>query len=390
MNQGRTLLAQFMDLLPRRVFERAVERHRRRRRPPVFTPMDQLICMVFAQLGERASLRETVTCLRALGPRAYHCGIRTTPSRSTLARVNEDNDHRIFMDTAVAMISRARRLLPVDAELRRLRLHALYAIDSTTIDLCLRLFPWALFKRRKGAIKAHVMMDLHTGVPVFMRVSSGKESDVSLLDRLVFAAGAFYVFDRGYLDTMRLHRIHRHGAFFVTRARRGMVIRVRRRLAVSGRDNVTHDQVIVFGTTPARRAYPDRLRRIRYVDPETGRRLVFLTNNFTLDAGSVALIYRKRWMIELLFKWMKQHLHIKAFFGTSVNAVKSQLWIAVMVYVMILQLKRQLQLTQTPNEIAQILSVLLLEKTPAKQAFSELKAHSANTDEHKQLQLFEI
>lgn len=390
MNQGRTLLAQVMELLPRRAFDAAVTRYRRRGRAGRFSAMDQLICMVFAQVSGRQSLRDTVTCLRALGRRAYHCGIRTTPSRSTLARVNEQNDYRIFMDTALAMIERARLVLPGDPELRRLRRRSLYAIDSTTIDLCLKLFPWAAFKRRKGAIKAHVMTDLHTGVPVFMRISNGKESDVALLDRIVFVAGAFYAIDRAYLDVRRLHRLHRQGAFFVTRARRDMIIKVRRRLPTPTRGNVTHDQVVQFGSAASHRAYPDRLRRVRFTDPQTGRRLVFLTNNFTLSASSIALLYRKRWQIELLFKWMKQHLRIKSFFGTSVNAVKSQLWIAVIAYVLILHLKARWQLPQTPNEIAQILGVLLLEKTPINQAFLDLAPDSPEPDNRNQLQLFEM
>jgi hypothetical protein len=389
MNVGRTVFAQLLELLPRRAFDLAVERHHGQQRVRDFSCMDQLLCMIFAQLTARSSLRETVQCLRALGSRRYHCGIRTTPARSTLAAANERRDHRIFMDAALSMIAAARMELPVDADLRRLKLRA-YAIDSTTIDLCLKLFPWALFRRRKGGIKAHTVLDLRVGMPVFMRVSHAKVADVSVLDQMEFQSGAFYVMDRGYVDFARFYRIHLTGAFFITRTKRRMDCRVRERLNVQPGGPVRRDHLIRLRGVKSRKLYPDSLRRIRYIDPDTGKRLSFLTNHLTLDPLTIALLYRKRWQIELLFKWMKQHLHIKAFFGTTANAVKTQLWIAVMVYALVHLLKARRQLPQTPNQIMQVLSVMILEKTPINQLFSEIQQQNAEDHNHNQLSLFEF
>jgi IS4 transposase len=389
MNTGRTVFAQLLDLLPRRAFESAIERYGGEKKLRRFSCRDQLLCMIFAQLTGRSSLRETVGCLRALGSRRYHCGIRVTPARSTLADANESRDFRIFMDTALSMIATARLELPVDADLRRLKIHA-FAIDSTTIDLCLKLFPWAKFRRRKGGIKAHTMIDLRVGIPVFMRISHAKVADVSVLDQIVLQAGAFYVMDRGYVDFARFYRIHLAGAFFLTRSKRRMDCRVRQRMAVEAGGPVQRDQRIRLCGYKTRRLYPDTLRRIRYIDPETGKRLTFLTNHLNLEALSIALLYRKRWKIELLFKWMKQHLHIKAFFGATPNAVKTQLWIAVMAYVLVHLLKHRQGLRQTPNEIMQILSVMALEKTPINQVFSETQEKNAEEQNRNQLTLFEF
>ncbi len=389
MNSGRTVFAQLLELLPRRAFDLAIERHGGGKKLRRFSCMDQLLCMVFAQLTGRSSLRETVSCLRALGSRRYHCGIRAAPARSTLAEANERRDFRIFMDTAMSMIASARIELPVDADLRRLKVYA-FAIDSTTIDLCLKLFPWAHFRRRKAGIKAHTMIDLRVGIPVFMRISHAKVADVSVLDEILFQSGVFYVMDRGYVDFTRFYRIHLAGAFFITRAKRRMDCRVQTRLPVEPQGPIKRDQLIRLRGPRSRTLYPDTLRRVRFIDPDTGKKLTFLTNHLTLDGLSIALLYRKRWKIELLFKWMKQHLHIKAFFGTTPNAVKTQLWIAVMVYVLIHRLKHRHGLRQTPNEIAQILSVMIIEKTPINQAFSEI-GQKINGDENRnQLKLFEF
>lgn len=389
MNTGRTVFAQLLDLLPRRAFELAVERYRGARKLRRFSCWDQLLCMVFAQLTGRSSLRETVSCLRAMGARRYHCGIRAAPARSTLAQANERRDFRIFMDTALSMIASARLELPVDSDLKRLKIHA-FAIDSTTIDLCLKLFPWAQFRRRKAGVKAHTMVDLRVGIPVFMRISHAKVADVSVLDQISFQAGAFYVMDRGYVDFDRFYRIHLTGAFFITRSKRRMDCRVRRRLAVEPGGSIRYDQLIRLRGPKSRRLYPDTLRRIRYIDPDTGKRLTFLTNHLTLDALSVALLYRKRWKIELLFKWMKQHLHIKAFFGTTPNAVKTQLWIAVMVYVLVHRLKHRCGLSQTPNQIMQILGMLTCEKTSIDQLFAEIQQKNAEDENRNQLMLFDF
>lgn len=391
MNVGRTVFAQLVELLPRRAFELAVERYRGSgRRPLTLSCTDQLLCMIFAQLTGRSSLRETVTCLRAIGSRRYHLGIRHPPARSTLADANERRDHRTFMDAALSMITSARAELPVDPDLRRLGVRAAFALDSTTIDLCLALFPWARFKRTKGAIKAHVLLDLRVGLPVFMRISHAKTSDVSTLDRLTYLPGAFYVLDRGYVDFARLHRVHSAAAFFVTRPKRKMKFRVTRRLTADPGRGVVRDRLIRLTGQRSRRLGAWTVRLIRYVDPDSGRRLTFFTNHLTLGAWQVALLYRKRWKIELLFKWMKQHLHIKSFFGTTPNAVKSQLWIAVITLVLIHRLKQRLGLRHTPNEIAQILSVTLCEKTQINQAFFDEAEQIAPGEDRNQLSLFEL
>jgi hypothetical protein len=390
MNQGRTVFAQLLELLPRRAFELAIERYRQSARPLSLSCADQLYCMIFAQLTGRSSLRETVTCLRALGTRRYHLGIRHAPARSTLADANQRHDHRIFMDTAMSMIASARTVLPMDEELARLNLRAAFALDSTTIDLCLALFPWARFKRTKGAIKAHVLMDLGVGLPVFMRISSGKTSDVSTLDQICYLPGAYYVMDRGYVDFARLRQIHLAGAYFVLRPKRGMRHRVIKRLAVDHTTGVTHDRLTRLCGHSSRKLGQWPMRLIRYKDPDTGKRLTFLSNQQSMPALQIALLYRKRWKIELLFKWMKQHLHIKSFFGTTPNAVKSQLWIAVITFVLIHRLKHQLALRQTPYEIAQILSVTLCEKTPINQAFFDNHCSDAQEQNSKQLQLFDL
>jgi hypothetical protein len=389
MNTGRTVFAQFLELFPRRAFDLAIERYDGEKRFSRCSCMDQLLCMVFAQITGRSSLRETVSCLMALGSRRYHSGIRFAPARSTLAEANERRDFQIFMDTALSMIASARIELPVDVDLKRLKIHA-YAIDSTTIDLCLKLFPWALFRRRKAGIKAHTMIDLRVGMPVFIRISNAKVADVSVLDQMDFHGGAFYVMDRGYVDFARFYRIHLAGAFFVTRAKRRMDCRVRERLKVEPGGAVRRDHLVRLRGVKSRKLYPDTLRRIRYIDPKTGKRLTFLTNHLTFDALLIAMLYRKRWQIELLFKWMKQHLHIKAFFGTTANAVKTQLWIAVIVYVLVHLLKARRGLPQTPNQIMQVLSVMIFEKTPINEVFAEKKERNCEEGDHNQLSLFKL
>jgi hypothetical protein len=389
MNSGRTIFAQLMELLPRRAFDLAVKRHCSSGKFRRFSAMDQLLCLIFAQLTGRSSLRETVSCLRALGTRRYHSGIRTTPARTTFAQANEDRDYRIFMDTAMSMIAAARIDLPVDADLLRLQIRA-FAIDSTTIDLCLKLFPWASFRRRKAGIKAHTMFDVRVGIPVFMWVTHAKTHDLWLLDQIAFQAGAFYVMDKGYVDYGRLHRVHCAGAFFITRAKKNIDFGVRKRQPVDAISGVVSDRFIRLRGPKSRDLYPDTLRLIRYVDPETGKRLKFLTNHLMLAAATIALLYRKRWRIELFFKWVKQHLHVKAFFGTTPNAVKTQLWVAVMVYVLVHRLKHVHGLSQNPNEILQILGVTLFEKMPIKQVFSEMQNKNHENEDRNQLQLFEF
>lgn len=389
MNSGRTVFAQLIELLPRRAFENAVQRYRGDRRVRTLSCMDQLLCMIFAQITGRSSLRETVSCLAALGSRRYHCGIRGRIARSTLAEANEKRDHRIYMDTALAMVAAARVKLPVDRELARLNADA-YALDSTTIDLCLALFPWAQFRRAKAGIKAHTLLDLRVGIPVFLRVTSAKTHDLWALDQITPQPGAFYVMDKAYTDFARLYRLHCAGAFFITCAKSNLDFGVRQRNEADPSNGIRSDRHIRLRGVKTRGLYPDSLRLIRYVDPETGRRLKFLTNNLTLPATTVALLYRKRWRIELFFKWVKQHLHIEAFFGTTPNAVKTQLWAAVIVFVLVVKLKHRYQLPQETNEIMQILSVTILEKTPVFELFSEVHQRGGEDENHNQLKLFDI
>lgn len=389
MNQGQTVFAQLIEFLPRKAFHNAVVRHRGDRRVRQLSCMDQLLSMIFAQITGRSSLRETVSCLQAIGPRRYHCGIRGRVKRSTLSDANEKRDYRIFMDTALAMIAAAQLQLPVDQDLTCLHAKA-YALDSTTIDLCLKLFPWARFRRRKGGIKAHTLFDLQLGIPVFLRVTHAKTHDVQALDWITPSAGAFYVMDKAYTDFARLYRLHLAGAFFVTRAKKNLDFGVRRRLPPRPRSGIRNDRLIRVRGPKSRHRYPDTLRLIRYVDPEDDRRLSFLTNNLTLPAATIALLYRKRWQIELFFKWIKQHLHIKAFFGTTPNAVKIQLWVAVIVYVLVMKLKHHFGLLQETNEMLQILSVMILEKTPVFELFSEDNRDNENHEDRNQLMLFEL
>jgi IS4 transposase len=389
MNQGRTVFAQLVELLPRKAFDNAVRRYDGQRRVRLLSCMDQLLCMIFAQVTGRTSLRETVLCLRALGPRRYHCGIRTAPARSTLADANEKRDYRIFQDTALAMITAACAELPIDADLRRLRARV-YAIDSTTIDLCLKLFPWAVFRRRKAAIKAHTVFDVGAGIPVFVRISPGKTHDLWMLDQITPQGGAFYVMDKGYIDFARLYRLHTGGAFFVTRAKRNLDFGVRQRRTVEPNGPVIRDRLIRLRGPKSRRLYPDTLRLIRYVDPDTGKRVTFLTNHLALDALTIALLYRKRWRIELFFKWVKQHLHIKAFFGTSPNAVQTRVWVAVIVFVLLLRLKHRHQLSGELNEIFAVLSVALSEKVPVFELFSQHGTQLSESVDRNQLPLFDF
>ena len=387
MNHGRSVFAQLVELLPRRAFENAVSRYGGDRRLRTLSCMDQLLCMIFAQLTGRSSLRETVSCLNALGPRRYHCGIRSRVARSTLAEANEKRDFRIFMDTAMVMIAAARIELPVDKSLSHFDGNV-YALDSTTVDLCLKLFPWAQFRRRKAGIKAHMMLDVRVGIPVFLRVTAARTHDVWALDQIAPQAGAYYVMDKAYIDFARLHRLHCAGAFFITRAKKNMAFGVRERRIVDATAGIVSDRIIRLRGPKSRRLYPDTLRLIRFIDPQTGRRLKFLTNNFTLPAATIALLYRRRWRIELFFKWIKQHLHIKAFFGNTPNAVKTQLWTAVIVYLLIAKLKHRHQLTQDANEMFQILSVTILEKTPVFELFSEIRQCGGEEEDCNQLSLF--
>jgi len=363
MNAGRTVFAQVVDELPRHEFAKCVERYQGDFHVRAMSCYEQYLMMAFAQLTYRESLRDIETCLRALGPKLYHSGIRSRPARSTLADANEKRDWRIFSDFAHVLIRQAAELYgdeDLGIELR----DAAYALDSTTIDLCLSLFPWAKFRRTKAAIKLHTLLALRGNYPTVILLTSGKVHDVNILDELTFEAGAFYIMDRGYLDFARLHRMHDDRAFFVTRAKKNSRFQRRYSRPVDKSTGLHFDQTVVLVGFYSHQQYPDPLRRIGFRDLQTGKALVFLTNNFRVPALTITQLYKARWQVELFFKWIKQHLRIKAFYGTSENAVRVQVWIAISVYVLVAILRKRLRLPHSPYAILQILSVTLFEKTP--------------------------
>ena len=386
---GRTVFAQLMDLVPRRAFERCVARYPSQRRLRTFTCYDQLLCLAFAQLTYRESLRDIETCLRALQPKLYHAGFRGRVSRSTLADANEARDWRIYGDFAQTLISRARALYATEPFAVDLAQTA-YAFDATTIDLCLALFPWARFRRAKAAVKLHTLLDLRGPIPTVVAITDGKAADVTLLDALAFEPGAFYILDRGYTDFGRLYAITEALAYFVIRGKRGLAYVRRASRPVDKSTGLRSDQTIVLCGPQTATLYPVPLRRITYVDPATQKRFVFLTNNFALPALQIAQLYKCRWQVELFFKWIKQHLRIKAFFGTSVNAVKTQVWTAISVYVLVAILKKEFRLEHSLYELLQILSVTLFERVPIHQALTRLASQNDGECSDNQLPLFDL
>jgi len=389
MHAGRFVFSQLMDFLPKYEYDKCVRRYRGNRRVRTFSCYDQFLCMAFAQLTYRESLRDIVTCLDVLKPKLFHVGIRGNVSRSTLANTNENRDWRIYADFAQVLIAEARSLYAdedfgVDLD------NTVYALDSSTIDLCLSLFPWARFRKAKGAVKLHTLLNLRGNIPEFIHISDGKLHDVNVLDILIPEAGAIYVMDRGYVDFGRLYALHQAAAFFVTRAKRGFQYKRRYSHPVDETTGLRSDQTVMLTGFYARNNYPEPMRRVVYRDDETHRRFVFLTNNFTLPALTIAQLYKARWQVELFFKWIKQHLRIKAFYGTSANAAKTQIWIAVCVYVLIAIIKKRLGLDHSLYTILQILSVSLFEKTPISQAFSAHHSTTQTDDDHNQLKLFDL
>ena len=386
---GRTVFAQLMDLIPRRAFERCVARYPSQRRLRTFTCYDQLLCLAFAQLTYRESLRDIETCLRALQAKLYHAGLRGRISRSTLADANETRDWRIYGDFAQLLIHRARGLYANERFAVDLAQTA-YAFDATTIDLCLALFPWARFRRAKAAVKLHTLLDLRGPIPTFVAITDGKAADVTLLDALAFEPGAFYILDRGYTDFGRLYAITEALAYFVIRGKRGLAYVRRASRPVDKSTGLRSDQTIVLCGPKTATLYPAPLRRITYVDLDTQRRFVFLTNNFTLPPLQIAQLYKCRWQVELFFKWIKQHLRIKAFYGTSVNAVKTQVWTAISVYVLVAILKKELRLDHSLYELLQILSVTLFERVPIHQVLARLATQNDVECSGNQLPLFDL
>ncbi len=389
MNSGRTIFSQLIGHLPIKEFRKCVARYRGNHRIKTFSCWDQFLCLIFAQLAYRESLRDIVACLRSLADRLYHMGVRGTISRSTLADANENRDWRIYGDFAQVLIAQARSLY-IDDDLGLDLKNTVYALDSTTIDLCISLFPWAAYKSDQHAMKLHTLLDLRGNIPTFIRITPAQLHDVHFLDNIVLESGAFYIMDRGYLDFARLHRWTLGGAFFVTRAKKNFRFHRLVSHEVDKASGIICDQTIALHWFYSAKGYPDRLRRVRYRDPTTGKKLVFLTNNFALPAKTIADLYRSRWRVELFFKWIKQHLRIKGFYGTSQNAVKTQVWTAVCAYVLVAIIKKRLNLDLNLYTILQILSVTLFEKTPILQAFSEQSRQIAEVDTHNQLKLFEI
>jgi hypothetical protein len=381
------VFSQLLDFLPRYAFDVCVQRYHGNRRVRRFSCFDQFLCMAFAQLTVRESLRDIELCLRTMGPKLYHVGLRGSVSRSTLADANEQRDWRIFADFAHVLIGAARALYAEEdfgVELDS----TVYAFDSTTIDLSLTLFPWARFRQEKAAIKAHTLLDLRGPIPCFICITEGKANDNRALPLLVPEAGSYYIMDRGYTNLHSLHEFHLAQAFFITRARENLAYRRRAYRPVDKSTGLRSDQAILLSGPKSSQRYPDPLRRIHYFDLETANDLIFVTNNFFLPALTVAQLYHCRWQIELFFKWLKQHLRIKAFYGTSLNAVKTQLWIAVSVYVLVAIMKKELRIDRSLNEILQIAGIALFEKAPLAQALTTGLPQTENAARRNQLQLF--
>ena len=389
MHLGKTVFAQVMDLIPAHEFRRCMERYRGNYKVSTFSCWDQFLCMAFAQLTYRESLRDIETCLRALGPRLYHAGVRGHVSRSTLADANETRDFRIYADLAQVLMATARSLY-ADEDLGMELQQTVYALDSTTIDLCLSLFPWARYRAQNAAVKMHTLLDLQGNIPAFIDVTPAKMHEIHTLDILLPEPGSIYILDRGYLDFKRLYRLQRALAFFVIRSRKDFRFRRLVSHPVDKNTGLRCDQTIRLQSFYPAKFYPEPLRRIRYHDAETEKSLVFLTNHFDLPTLTIAQLYKCRWQVELFFKWVKQHLRIKKFYGLSPNAVKTQIWVAISVYVVLAILRKQLRLDLSLYTISQILSLSLFEKMPLLQAFQQIGGTSELGQSCNQLDLFNL
>ena len=387
MYQGQTVFSQVLSFLSHKKFHQCVNRYKGNHRVRSFTCYDQLLCMAFAQLTYRESLRDIECCLRAMREKLYHMGIRGKVSRTTLADANENRDWRIYSDFAQILIHEARGLY-IDDDFGLELKETVYALDSSTIDLCLSVFPWAHFRRTKAAIKLHTLLDLRGDIPTFIWITDGKVHDVNVLDYLIPEPGAIYVMDRAYLDFQRLYQMHQSSAIFVTRSKTNTGLRRIYSHKVDKSTGVRYDQTVLLTGFYTKKDYPDKLRRIKYFDAEKGRSFVFLTNQFLLPALTIAELYRYRWRVEIFFKWIKQHLRIKSFYGTSENAVKTQIWIAISIYVLVAIMKKRLKIDLSLYTILQVLSISLFEKMPILQALTTDDYKSKATIHHKQLKLF--
>lgn len=387
MYSGKLIFSQVVDFMPMHIFRRCVARYQGNYKVKSFTCLDQYLCMAFAQITYRESLRDIEACLRAQSHKVYHMGIRGKVSRSTLSDANEQRDWRIYADLAHFLIKTARELYSTETFAFELEQTA-YALDATTIDLCLSMFPWANFRQNKGAIKLHTLLDLRGNIPTFIHISDGKLHDVNTLDIVPAEAGAFYVMDRGYLDFARLHALSQAAAFFVIRAKSNLRCRRVYSHPVDRTSGLICDQSVMLTGFYQAKNYPDKLRRVKYYDAETDKTLVFLTNNFTLPPLTIAKLYRCRWQVELFFKWIKQNLRIKTFYGTSENAVKTQIWIAVSVYVLVAIMKKRLNLQASFYTILQVLSVFAFERMPVIQLLTEQDHRTEPGNIYNQLTLF--
>jgi len=388
MNSGKTIFAQLMDFIPSAYqFHCCVERYNGHYKVKSFSCWDQFLTLAFAQLTFRESLRDIEACLRTTPQKLYHMGIRSTVSRNTLANANQVRDWRIYAEFAQILIQEARSLYQGDSFGVELD-NTVYALDATTIDLCLSLFPWAQFRRRKSAVKLHTLLDLRGSIPSVVIVTGGQVHEVNILDQLIWEPGAIYLMDRAYLDFRRLYRIQLSGAFFVTRAKKRFDCRRLYSQAIDKNTGLQCDQIVVLNNPVPKRGYPERLRRVRYFDGVSQKRFVFLTNNFLLPALTITELYRCRWKVELFFRWIKQHLRIKAFYGTSENAVRTQVWTAIAVYVLVAIVKKKLHIELSLHSILQILSVSLFDKTPILEALSRSDADEKDAESNNQLILF--
>ncbi len=389
MNEGQTVFAQIMNYIPRHSFRKNVNKYKGNYKVKSFSCWEQFLVMSFAQLTYRESLRDIESCLRAMNKKLYHMGISSKISRSTLAKANKNRDWRIYHEFAMVLIKTAKDLYKNENLFEELE-ETVYALDSSTIDLCLTLFPWAKYKKTKSAIKLHTLLDLQNNIPSFIYITDGSVHDVNILDFLVTEVGAYYVMDKGYIDFQRLYNLNQGNAYFVTRAKTNMKFRRVYSNKVDKTTGVLCDQIIVLTTPRTKRRYPDKLRRVKYFNSEINKKFVFITNNFSLPSITIANLYKQRWQIELFFKWIKQHLRIKSFYGTSPNAVKTQIWIAVSIFVLLASIKKQLNIEQSLYTFLKVISISIFEKIPIKQLFDDTDYINDNNRDSNQLFLFDL
>lgn len=390
MNQGKTIFSQIMDYAPKNIFDQLVSEYKGNYRFRTFSCWDQLLCLAFAQLTFRESLRDIETCLRSNSEKLYHMGIKGNISRTNLSRANETRDWKIFARFSNHLIQEALSLYTKDELIYKELDNSLYALDSTTIDLCMSLFPWAKFRKNKSAVKLHTLLDIRTSIPTFIHITSGKVHDVNILDLISIETSAFYIIDKGYIDFERLFTLKNKNAFFITRAKKNLAHQRIYSHNVSEYENIKYDQTVKLTGIKTSTLYPEQIRRIKFIDKENDKELIFLTNNFLLDADMIARLYKDRWKIELFFKWIKQHLRIKSFYGTSENAVKIQIYSAISVYVMIAIIKKKLNVAESLYTILQILSINIFSKVFINQLLNKNCNSNQNYRSHNQLFLFDF